>query len=62
MLIGSVLFSSKVVSLNLKRLNPFSGLHRLFSMQMIAELTKTLFKVCLVGAPAAPLCGLFSRG
>ncbi|MEN3261858.1 flagellar biosynthesis protein FlhB [Sodalis endosymbiont of Spalangia cameroni] len=49
MLIGGVLFSSKAVSLDLKRLNPFSGLKRLFSMQMMAELTKTLFKVCLVG-------------
>lgn len=49
MLIGGVLFSSKAVSLDLKRLNPFSGLKRLFSMQMIAELIKTLFKVCLVG-------------
>lgn len=44
MLIGGVLFSSKAVSLDLKRLNPFSGLKRLFSMQMMAELTKTLFK------------------
>lgn len=49
MLIGGVLFSSKAVSLDLKHLNPFSGLKRLFSMQMIAELIKTLFKVCLVG-------------
>lgn len=40
MLLGGILFSGKSIKFDLKRLNPLSGLKRIFSSQVLAELLK----------------------
>lgn len=40
MLLGGILFSTKSLKFDLKRLNPLSGLKRMFSTQVLAELLK----------------------
>ncbi|TCV95533.1 flagellar biosynthesis protein FlhB [Biostraticola tofi] len=54
-MLGGFLFSGKSIKVDIKRLNPFSGLKRIFSMKLISEMLKTIFKVCLVGTA----CGIF---
>ena len=48
MCIGGLLFSSKSMQFDLKRLNPVSGFKRIFSSKIIAELLKGLLKVLLI--------------
>lgn len=49
MLIGGILFSGKSIKFDLKRMNPLSGVKRIFSGQMLAELLKGILKAILVG-------------
>ncbi len=49
MLLGGILFSGKSIKFDLKRLNPLSGLKRIFSTQVLAELLKGILKATLVG-------------
>lgn len=57
-LIGGLHFSSKSLKVDLKRISPISGLGRMFSSQMIAELLKSVLKVTLVSCA----CALFLYG
>ncbi|MDF7679597.1 flagellar biosynthesis protein FlhB [Enterobacteriaceae bacterium ESL0689] len=52
-LLGGILLSSKSLKCDLKRLNPLSGLKRIFSTQALAELLKGGLKVTLVGSVTA---------
>lgn len=38
--VGGILFSGKSIKFDLKRLNPLSGLKRIFSSRVLAELLK----------------------
>ncbi|HEC7758627.1 TPA: flagellar biosynthesis protein FlhB [Salmonella enterica subsp. enterica serovar Muenchen] len=49
LLVGGIHFGGKSLKLDLKRLNPLSGLKRLFSAQVISELVKCCMKVVLLG-------------
>lgn len=49
MLLGGILFSGKSIKFDLKRMNPLSGLKRIFSSQVLAELLKGVLKATLVG-------------
>ncbi|WP_058911360.1 flagellar biosynthesis protein FlhB [Entomohabitans teleogrylli] len=49
MLLGGVVLSGKSLQFSFSKLNPLSGLKRLFSAQTAAELLKTLLKAALVG-------------
>ncbi|SQC90924.1 Flagellar biosynthetic protein flhB [Cedecea neteri] len=49
MLLGGVNFSSKAIQFNLGKLNPITGIKRMFSMQTAAELLKAMLKAVLVG-------------
>lgn len=49
MLLGGVLFSAKSITFNFGKLNPISGVKRLFSSQALAEMLKALMKSTLVG-------------
>ncbi|WP_409307256.1 flagellar biosynthesis protein FlhB [Pectobacterium sp. B1J-3] len=49
MLLGGVLFSTKSIKVDFKKLNPLSGLKRLFSSQSLAELFKAILKSMMVG-------------
>ncbi|EHD22046.1 MULTISPECIES: flagellar biosynthesis protein FlhB [Brenneria] len=53
MLLGGVLFSPKSIKFDLKKLNPLSGLKRLFSSQSLAELFKAILKSVMVGLVTA---------
>ncbi|HAZ55012.1 MAG TPA: flagellar type III secretion system protein FlhB [Franconibacter helveticus] len=48
MLLGGVLFSAKSIAFNLGKLNPISGVKKLFSSQALAEMLKALMKATLV--------------
>ncbi|WP_353247543.1 flagellar biosynthesis protein FlhB [Salinisphaera sp. T31B1] len=52
-LLGGWLFSAKSIKVDLKRLDLFKGLARLFSSQAAAELIKAIAKSVLVGSVAA---------
>lgn len=54
-IIGGLNFSGKAIKFNPKKLNPLSGLKRLFSSQMLSEMVKAILKVLL----AATGGGLF---
>ena len=45
--IGGLNLSGKAIKLNLKKLNPISGIKRLFSAQMLSEMVKAIMKVLL---------------
>ncbi|KML67813.1 flagellar biosynthesis protein FlhB [Pectobacterium peruviense] len=49
MLLGGVLFSGKSLKVDFKKLDPISGLKRLFSSQALAELFKAILKSVMVG-------------
>jgi len=55
LVMGSLKVSSKALAPDLKRLNPLAGIKRLYGMQALAELVKSLLRVALVGS-AAGLC------
>lgn len=46
-IIGGLNLSGKAIKLNLKKLNPISGIKRLFSAQMVSEMVKAIMKVLL---------------
>jgi len=54
-LMGGFKLSSKAITPDFKRMNPLSGLKRLYGPQALAELAKSLLRIGLVGA-AAGLC------
>ncbi|MEH0873368.1 flagellar biosynthesis protein FlhB [Pectobacterium cacticida] len=49
MLLGGIVFSSKSLKVDFKKLDPVSGLKRLFSSQSLAELFKAILKSVVVG-------------
>ncbi|GKW40159.1 MULTISPECIES: flagellar biosynthesis protein FlhB [Pectobacterium] len=49
MLLGGILFSTKSLKVDFKKLDPISGLKRLFSSQSLAELFKAILKSVMVG-------------
>ncbi|MCK8538048.1 flagellar biosynthesis protein FlhB [Yersinia ruckeri] len=49
MLLGGIAFSGESFKFDLKRMNPISGLKRMFSSQVLAELLKAILKATLVG-------------
>ncbi|MCL2895296.1 flagellar biosynthesis protein FlhB [Brenneria tiliae] len=53
MLLGGLLFSTKSLKVDLKKLNPLSGLKRIFSSQALAELFKGILKSSMVGGITA---------
>jgi flagellar biosynthesis protein FlhB len=58
-LLGGIVFSAEAAKPKLERLNPINGLKRIFSVQGLMELGKTLLKfVVLTGAAAALLWSL----
>ena len=54
-LLGGLVFSTKTLAFKFSKLNPISGIGRLFSAQVVAELVKALMKALLMGGVA----GLF---
>lgn len=52
LLMGGWLFSSKAFMPNFKRLNPVSGITRMFSKQGLGELAKAILKCILIGVIA----------
>jgi flagellar biosynthetic protein FlhB len=50
--VGGWVFSPKLLAPDLNRINPLSGLRRLFSHEGLAELVKALAKVIIIGAVA----------
>lgn len=52
-LMGGVQLGSKALLPDLKRLNPLSGLKRMYGADGLAELTRSLLRVALVGTAAA---------
>lgn len=52
MLLGGVLFSTKSFKFDLSKMNPLSGLKRMFSSQALAELFKGILKSVIVGGIA----------
>lgn len=58
MLIGGIVLSGKSIKVDFSRLSPLSGLKRIFSAQLFAELSKSLLKVTLVGIT----CGFYLSG
>lgn len=55
MLLSGWLFSSKALFPDLKRLNPVSGLKRIFSSRGLIELIKAIAKVSVIGGVAAEI-------
>jgi flagellar biosynthetic protein FlhB len=53
MALGGLVWSGKPLEFNLEKLNPLSGLGRLFSWQTVIELIKAIFKAVLVGIVAS---------
>jgi flagellar biosynthetic protein FlhB len=51
-MLGGILFSSKALQPKFNRLNPLSGLKRMFSMNSLVELFKAIGKFVLVGSAA----------
>ncbi|WP_409160810.1 flagellar biosynthesis protein FlhB [Pectobacterium sp. B2J-2] len=49
LLLGGILFSTKSLKVDFKKLDPISGLKRLFSSQSLAELFKAVLKSVMVG-------------
>jgi len=49
MLPGGIHFGGKIIKFEINRLNPTTGIKRMFSMQVLSELFKSILKVILVG-------------
>lgn len=49
MLLGGVVFSGKALAPDFSRIDPLKGMGRIFSMQGVAELVKSVLKAALVG-------------
>ncbi|KAA8996701.1 flagellar type III secretion system protein FlhB [Affinibrenneria salicis] len=52
MLLGGLVFSPKSIKFDLKKMDPISGLKRIFSSQALAELFKGVLKASMVGGIA----------
>lgn len=52
MLLGGLVLSGKSLEFNFSKINPLSGIKRLFSMQVGAELVKALMKALMMGSAA----------
>ncbi|SQI34021.1 Flagellar biosynthetic protein flhB [Providencia alcalifaciens] len=52
-LVGGLLFNSKLIKFDLKKLNPIKGLKRIFSMNALSELFKAILKCVFVGLGAS---------
>ncbi|HXE16613.1 MAG TPA: flagellar biosynthesis protein FlhB [Stellaceae bacterium] len=50
--VGGFIFAPKLIVPDLNRVNPLSGLKRLFSREGLAEIVKAILKVCVIGAVA----------
>lgn len=50
--IGGWVFAPKLLMPDVNRINPLSGLKRLFSREGVAEIVKALLKICVIGAVA----------
>ncbi|GAB7259885.1 MULTISPECIES: flagellar biosynthesis protein FlhB [Dickeya] len=48
-LLGGLIFSTKAISFDFGKMNPLSGLKRMFSTQVLAELFKAILKAVIVG-------------
>lgn len=48
-MIGGLNLSGKAIKFNAKKLNPLSGIKRMFSAQMLSEMLKAILKVLLAG-------------
>src|SRR6185312_6450416 len=48
--VGGWVFAPKLLMPDVNRINPLSGLRRLFSREGLAEIVKALLKVCVIGA------------
>lgn len=59
--LGGWMFSSKSLAPQLKRLNPISGLKRMFSVKSLAELAKAIGKVGVVVSVAFITLNMFSE-
>ena len=51
-LVGGLVFNSKLIKFDLKKLNPIKGLKRIFSMNALSELFKAILKSLFVGLGA----------
>ncbi len=49
-LLGGLIFSTKSMAPDFARINPLTGMGRIFSMQGVAELVKAILKAALVGS------------
>lgn len=49
LMLGGVLFSAKALTPDFKRMNPISGVGRIFSMHGVGEMIKAILKALLVG-------------
>ena len=47
-----VMFSSESLMPQISKIDPIKGFKRLFSLRSIAELIKSIFKICIVGIVA----------
>ncbi len=54
-MMGGLRFSNKALMPDLKRMNPMSGLKRLYGSEAVAELIKSMLRVAFIGG-AASLC------
>ncbi|ARN75423.1 flagellar biosynthesis protein FlhB [Oceanicoccus sagamiensis] len=57
--LGGFLFSGKALAPKLSRMNPIKGIQRMFSMNSLVELIKSIGKVVLVGSAAIAMLMLF---
>lgn len=49
MLLGGITFNPSLIKFDIKKLNPLSGLKRMFSSQVLAELFKAILKAVVFG-------------
>ena len=57
MLVSGWLFTWKSVAPDFKRLNPLTGIGRIFSLNSLVELAKALLKATLIGGVGYGRCG-----
>ncbi len=60
MLIGGMSFSMKAMAFKINRLNPLTGLKRMFGVKGLVELIKALLKVALIGTIVYVLLTVFT--
>ena len=60
MLIGGMSFSASAMAFKMSRMNPLSGLKRMFGLKGLVELVKALLKVALIGSIVYLLLNVFT--